>query len=224
MRWLYGNLGYKLLAVGVAFLLWGVSHTSSDIERGFDVPVVVRGISDDLVIINQSTDEVNVRIMGSRAALRNLSAAELEYPVEVTGAKPGTLEVDVDLGVLDLPRGARPVSRSPSQIELKLAQRGSKTIRIRLDLAGEPSEGFKLGEIEVDPPRVRVTGAQSEVLRLNEVLTETIDITGVSSDVVREVRVSLTGRNVWLEDPQPVTARIRIEPVDGPEPAAESQG
>jgi len=215
VRWLYANLGYKLVAVAVAFLLWGVAHSSSSIERGFDVPMVLRGLPDDLVIVDQSTSEVNVRIQGSRAALRNLSAADLEYPVEVSGAKPGVLKLEVDPMPLDLPRGARLVSRSPSTVELTLARRGSKTVRVRADVAGEPAPNYRIAGIDLDPPRVKVVGAQSEVLRLNEVLTETIDVTGANADVVREVAVALGGRNLWLEEPQPVTARVRIEPADG---------
>jgi len=215
MRWLYANFGYKLVAVGVSFLLWGVAHSSSSIERGFDVPMVLRGLPDDLVIIEQSTGEVNVRIQGSRAALRNLSAADLEYPIEVSGAKPGVLKVEVDPTPLELPRGARVVSRSPSIVELTLARRGSKTVRVRADLAGEPAENYRVTGVELDPPRVKVVGAQSEVLRLNEVLTETIDVTGASEDVVKEVAVALGGRNLWLEETKPVTARVRIEPVEG---------
>ena len=215
MRWLYSNLGYKLVAVAMAFLLWGVAHSSSSIERGFDVPMVLRGLPDDLVIVGQSTNEVNVRIQGSRAALRNLSAGDLEYPVEVSGAKPGILKVEVDPMPLEVPRGARVVSRSPSIIELTLARRGSKTVRVRADLAGEPAPNFRVAGVDLDPPRVKVVGAQPEVLRLNEVLTETIDVTGASSDVVKEVSVALGGRNLWLEETKPVTARVRIEPVDG---------
>jgi YbbR domain-containing protein len=215
MRWLYANLGYKLVAVGVAFLLWGVAHSSSSIERGFDVPMVLRGLPDDLVIVEQSTGEVNVRIQGSRAALRNLSPADLEYPIEVSGAKPGVLKVEVDPMPLELPRGARVVSRSPSIVELTLARRGSKTVRVRADLSGEPAPNFRVAAVELDPPRVKVVGAQSEVLRLNEVLTETIDVTGASADVVKEVAVALGGRNLWLEETRPVTARVRIEPVEG---------
>jgi YbbR domain-containing protein len=215
VRWLYANLGYKLVAVGVSFLLWGVAHSSSSIERGFDVPMILRGLPDDLVIVEQSAGEVNVRIQGSRAALRNLSPADLEYPVEVSGAKPGVLKVEVDPMPLELPRGARVVSRSPSIVELTLARRGSKTVRVRADLAGEPAENFRVAGVELDPPRVKVVGAQSEVLRLNEVLTETIDVTGASEDVVKEVAVALGGRNLWLEETKPVTARVRIEPVEG---------
>lgn len=220
MRWLYSNLGYKLIAVAVAFLLWGVAHTSSSVQRGFDVPMVLRGIPDDLVIVDQSADEVNVRIQGTRAALRNISPADLEYPIEVSGAKPGVLTVEVDPTPIELPRGAEIVSRSPSRVELTLARRGSKAVRVRADVTGEPAPEFRVGEIEVTPPRVRITGAQPEVLRLSEVLTETVDVTGATEDVVKDVTIALGGSHVWLEEVEPVQVRVRIEPVPPPaEPA-----
>ena len=219
MRWLYTNLGYKLIAVGVAFLLWGVAHSSSSVERGFDVPMVLRGIPDDLVIVDQSSDEVNVRIQGTRAALRNVASVDLEYPVEVSGAKPGVLTVEVDPTPLELPRGARIVSRSPSRVDLTLARRGGKAVRVRADVAGEPAPGLVVGEVSVEPPRVRITGAQPEVLRLSEVLTETIDVTGATADVEKDVPIALTGSHVWLEEQQPVRVRVRIEPAPPEKPA-----
>jgi hypothetical protein len=217
VRWLYANLGYKMIAVAVAFLLWGVAHTSSSVQRGFDVPMVLRGIPDDLVIVDQSADEVNVRIQGTRAALRNISPADLEYPIEVSGAKPGVLTVEVDPTPIDLPRGAEIVSRSPSRVDLTLARRGSKAVRVRPDVTGEPAAGLQVGEIEVTPPRVRITGAQPEVLRLNEVLTETIDVTGATEDVVKDVAIALGGSHVWLEEVEPVQVHVRIAPAPAPE-------
>jgi YbbR domain-containing protein len=230
MRWLYANLGYKLIAVAVAFLLWGVAHTSSSVQRGFDVPMVLRGIPDDLVIVDQSSDEVNVRIQGTRAALRNISPADLEYPIEVSGAKPGVLTVEVDPTPIELPRGAEIVSRSPSRVDLTLARRGSKPVRVRADVTGEPAPELRVADVEVEPARVRITGAQPEVLRLNEVMTETIDISGVTADVEKDVSIALTGSHVWLEQAQPVRVRIRLEPAaaDGDggraKPPAAAQG
>lgn len=220
MRWLYANLGYKLIAVAVAFLLWGVAHSSSSIQRGFDVPMVLRGIPDDLVIVDQSSDEVNVRIQGTRAALRNLSPADLEYPIEVSGAKPGVLSVEIDPMPIELPRGAEIVSRSPSRVDLTLARRGAKAVPVRPDLTGDPAPEMRVASVGVEPPRVRVTGALPEVLRLNEVLTETIDITGATASVEKDVSIALSGSHVWLEQTQPVRVRVVIEPVEPTNPTA----
>lgn len=224
MRWLYANLGYKVIAIAVAFLLWGVAHSSSSVERGFDVPMVLRGIPDELVIVDQSSDQVNIRIQGSRAAIRNISSGDLEYPVEVSGAKPGVLTVEVDPTPIELPRGARIVSRSPARVDLTLARRGSKFVRVRPDITGDPAPQMQIAKVAVDPPRVRITGAQSEVLRLNEVLTETIDVSGAIADMERDVAIALTGRHVWLEQAQPtVRVRVVLEPMPRPEPKPGAQ-
>lgn len=226
MRWLYSNMGYKAVALAIAALLWGVSHSSSRVERGFDVPLVIQGMPEELVITNQSTAEVNVRVTGTRAALRNLSPADLEFAVNVSGAKPGVLEVALDMSMVEVPRGVDIVSRSPSRLDVDFAKRGTKVVKVREDVAGEPAEGFAVAGVEVEPDRIRISGAEAEVHRLNEVLTETVDIEGAAEDVVREVRVALRGRNVWLDDDDatPVTVTVRVESTEPPEGEGDVEG
>jgi hypothetical protein len=74
-------------------------------------------------------------------------------------------------------------------------------------------------EVEIDPPRVWLEGARSKVLRLSEVMTETIDVAGLSEPLEREVRLSLDVEHTWVEEEKPVTLRIRVDPI--PDPAAE---
>ena len=54
------------------------------------------------------------------------------------------------------------------------------------------------GEVVVEPPRVRISGARSEVLRVSEVLTETIDLTGANAPLERKVRALPGVLHVWL--------------------------
>lgn len=223
MRWLYANPGYKLFARVIAALLWGVSHSSSQVERGFDVPLVITSMPEELVVTDQSTAEVNVRVTGTRAALRNLSPADLEFAVDASGAKPGVLEVSLDMSMVEVPRGVDIVSRSPSRLEVTFAKRASKVVKVREDVSGEPAEGFRIGAVKLEPERVRISGAEAEVHRLSEVLTETVDITGAEADVVREVRVALRGRNVWLDDATPLTLTVEVEALEPPEEEADAE-
>jgi YbbR domain-containing protein len=221
MRWLYSNLGYKVLALVLAVMLWGIAYSSPPIEVGIDVPVVIEGIPDDLVVTSQSASEVNVRISGTRASLRNLSPGDLVYPLALSGAKSGEMTVEVEAANLDLPRGARPVSRSPSRIELTLSPRGTRSVEVKPDIEGEPAAGHRIVGVAVEPPRIRITGARSEVLRLTTVATETIDVSEATGDVEREVRISLLGGNVWVETPARIRVWVRIEAESPSEPAAE---
>jgi len=213
-----GNFRYLLMAMLIATVLWGIAHGEKRTERNMDIPVAFYGLSNDLVIPAQSTSDINSRVQGSGAALRNASPTTMEYPVSLEGAKPGLGIYDVEASFIDAPQGVKVVSRSPARIELQFAPRGRKIVKIRPDVAGEPAEGFLVGEIVTEPERVWLTGARGDVLRLTEVMTETLDITGASKPVEKEVRLALRGDNIWMEESVPVVVKIDIQAVPLPEP------
>jgi YbbR domain-containing protein len=207
------QIRYFLLAVAISAALWGMSHGSSRIDRGFDIPVAFVGMPEELVITRKSTEEINIRVLGQRAALRDIAAKDLEYEVNLEGAKPGKAVYLVDETTLVLPQGAQILSRSPATIELEFERRGRKSVRITADIVGEPAAGFVFTEVEIDPPRVWLEGVRSKVLRLTEVLTETIEVAGLSESLEREVRLSLGMEHVWVEEDKPVTLRIQVDPI-----------
>jgi len=209
--------GVLILALAIACFLWGIASGSSSIERSFDIPVELHKLSDGLVVTDQSVDGINVRVMGSRAALRNVSPEKFKYVVDVSGGKPGVAVYDVDVSRIELPRGARFVSHSPSRVQVRFEKRGRKEVAVRADLQGEPATGFHLAAVLLQPSKVWLAGARSQVIRLDEVATEAIDVTGMSADEEREVRVSIGGGTVWMEQNEPVKVQLRIEPDVVPE-------
>jgi len=213
------QIRYGLLALVISGVLWGMSHGSSKIERGFDIPVAFVGMPEELVITRKSTQVINIRVLGPRAALRDISAKDLEYAVTLEGAKPGKAVYLVDETTLVMPQGARILSRSPATIELEFERKSRKSVRVTADLEGEPAAGFVFTEVEIDPPRVWLEGARSKVLRLSEVMTETIEVGGLSESLEREVRLSLGVEHTWVDEDKPVKLRIRVDPI--PDPAIE---
>ncbi len=220
---IFSNFGYKLLSVAIAFLVWFVAQGQSDIEGGFDIPVVLNGVPEDLVVTDVSADAVHVRVAGSRSALRAVDDDALEYSVQVRGAKRGEAMFEVDSTSLEdkLPRGARIVGRSPSTIELSFEQRARREIPVRPDVTGQPAEGFEITGVQTQPDAVEVGGARPEVLRLYEVVTEAVDVTGARQSIEREVRVSPGAGHVWVEGPNKVVVRIVVEPIEQPAAAPE---
>lgn len=215
-----GNFRYAVLAIVIAMVLWGLARGGSTVEREYELPLVFDALPDDLVITDQTVTKINIRVRGSRATFRNLSAAELEYVESVGGAKPGRARYEVDDDRLDLPRGLRVVGRSPSQIDVRFERRGRKNVRIRADVQGEPPEGYKLNGVEIEPARIWLTGARSRVLRLSEVVTETIDVSQLEAPEEREVKLSIGADHVWVENDEAVTGKIDIEPLEPPEGVA----
>jgi YbbR domain-containing protein len=206
------QLGTLLLAWAIAMVLWGMAHGTSSIERGVDIPIIFDGISEELVLVDQSARAVNIRVLGSRAALRDVGPSKIEYHVDVSGAQRGEAVYEIDPGRIEeqLPTGARIVSRSPASIEVKFARRGRKSVRVRADLVGEPAEGYNVAWVEVDPAYVWLIGDRREVVSMREAITETLEIRGLREPIEREVRLALPD-HVWMEESRPVSVRVQVE-------------
>ncbi len=200
-----------LLALAISIFVWGVAQGSTDIRSSFDIPVEIHGVEESLVVTDQSADEVNVGVMGSRAALNNLDSSRLTYEIDVSKVKPGVAEFEVELASIELPRRARFVSHSPSRIQIRLERRSRKEVSVVADIEGEPAEGFALAEVRVVPDRVWLAGAKSHVMRVAEVQTEPIDVSNLSESQERQARLILGGGTVWAEEDKPVTVLIVVE-------------
>jgi YbbR domain-containing protein len=209
-----------VLALAISVFIWGVAQGTSSVQQSFDVEVELVGVEESLVVTEQSADSINVRLRGSRAALRNLSVEQLKYRVDARGGKPGVAVYEVDVDSIPHPTGTSFVGYAPTQLEVRFEKRGQKTVPVRAETQGTPAPGFHLAGVVVVPDRIGLEGARREVLKMKEVLTEKIDISGLTGDAEREVRLVLGGGLVWPEVDKPVRVLIRIEPDPGVDAAA----
>jgi YbbR domain-containing protein len=211
------DLRLAFVALLAAVLLWGFTQSTATQERGFDIPVVPTRVPEDLILTARSSDAVDIRVRGSRGALRRVPL-DLEYEVDLADAKPGSVSREVDLTELDVGRGAQIVSRSPTQLEFTLDRKVSRRVPVKAEIVGTPAEGFVMGAVRANPRRLLVTGAESELLRLGELLTETIDVTGAAETIERPAKIVALGPHAWLEPNQELSVRVEIVPVPQPEP------
>jgi len=209
-----------VLALAISVFIWGVAQGTSSVQQSFDVEVELVGVEESLVVTEQSADSINVRLRGSRAALRNLSVEQLKYRVDARGGKPGVAVYEVDVESIPHPTGTSFVGYAPTQLEVRFEKRGQKTVPVRAETQGTPAPGFHLAGVVVVPDKIGLEGARRQVLKMKEVLTEKIDISGLTGDAEREARLVLGGGLVWPEDDKPIRVLIRIEPDPGVEAAA----
>jgi YbbR domain-containing protein len=202
---------FAALALFSAVLLWGFSQRTATQERGFDIPVIAARVPEDLIVTARSSDAVDIRVRGSRSVLRRVPS-DLEYEVDLAAAKAGVTNLEVDLTALDVGRGAQIVSRSPTQLEFTLERKISRRMRVKANVIGKPADGFEVGETSITPRRLQVTGAESELLRLGEVLTETIDVTGLAQPFERAVGAVALGSHAWLDPAEEIRVRVEIVP------------
>jgi hypothetical protein len=218
---IFHNGLYKLAALLVACVLWAATQGFRSVEESLDIPVALEDVPEAVVVVEQSPREINLRVVGSRAALRRAERQLARYPISLEGVKPGEARFAVETSHLPTPRGARIAARSPSTIVLRIEERIRKRVKIHVDVVGEPAPGHELVSVSLSPAEVELEGARSVLRRVREATTDRVDVTGLEEPEEREVRLLLGAPNIWrADDAEPIRVRIEVRPSEPEEPGA----
>lgn len=88
----------------------------------------------------------------------------------------------------------------------------SKSLTVKVPLAGEPAEGYKVERIVVEPELLTVFGEIAALNNVDFLTAEPVDVSGASQDVIRKVKVLVPEDLTMVEDPT-VTVLVKIEKV-----------
>ena len=113
------------------------------------MPFSSKRVPEDFVVTGQDYDRVNIRVRGSRAGLASLTATDLVYVADLSGAESGSNAHEVDVTTIerDLPRGADVVSRAPLVISFDLEEKQTRSVAIELDRLGDLLQALGRGQL-----------------------------------------------------------------------------
>ncbi len=146
-----------------------------------DTGSVPEGLEIGTPTLNSRTVDVRgpasiVRRVSRAVAFVNISASGIDFnePVELVA-------VDVEGQPIDSGRLEIEPSSVSVQIDVE-ATETNKTVPVRPDISGTPAPGFALESLAVDPAVVTLRGLPEDLADIDEVLTEPLNIDGVSGD------------------------------------------
>jgi YbbR domain-containing protein len=89
-----------------------------------------------------------------------------------------------------------------------------KKAAVNVRLSGKPHEDYAVRSVTTDPAEVMVQGAQDRLASVSAADTETVDITGISSDQTIAVPLRPLGvRGVSVADVKSVNLLVQLEPI-----------
>ncbi len=215
------RLGTMALALILAIIVWVVAQQQENpLETTIisDVPVQARNLPSDLVPIEGSSyPPVEVRVRAPRSILDTLTRNALNAFIDLSTAKPGRQEIQVQIDaeapnvdILDI---------SPSAVVVRLEERMTKHVPVIANVLDSPPFGYIADTAVITPTTVRVSGPESLVstVRRAEISVRLLD---ARSDVQVTDFVSLrdssgaiiTGLSV---EPRTVTVTIPIRQQQG---------
>lgn len=208
----WGNWGLRLLALGIAIGIWfnaSVEDRLVSSEKVVEADVIYNKPR-DFIILNQLRS-VNVRLLGSRRAIRQLNPYQVDVQVELNRQQEGVVTLSLDSNNVLAPEGLEVVSIEPSSIQVTLEREITERVPVVTELVGKPAGEAKAGEPEIFPNQVLVTGPRSMVNLLESLTTDPISLEGHSATFEIQVPVPSPNPLIQIAQPSQVTVRIPIQ-------------
>jgi YbbR domain-containing protein len=202
----------KFISLAFAVVLWFFVMGESRMEVTHVVPLEYEGLTEGLMIANEVPTSVLIRISGPRALQGNLSPADISLTVDLRDLSAGVTSFRRLEESLNLPQGLKITRISPSFVDVKLERVGTRNVPVRVVLTGEPAPGFVVKSTKAIPDKVAVSGAESELKGVSEVVTEGIDMTHVQESFSQTVAISYIGNYTDLKDTKTVEVQVVLRP------------
>lgn len=202
----------RLLALGIAIGIW--FNASVEDRLVTSEKVVEANISYNrrpgYMIIN-SAQRVNVRLIGSKKAIRQLSSYMVDVSVELSRRGTGAAMITLGPENVLAPEGLEVVAIEPATIAVDLEREVTERLPVVAKLVGKPAPGTKIEEPEVFPSQVMVIGPEPLLARIDSLATRPINIEGLSSTLEEEdVAVVTPDPLIQIVQPSKVSVRVPV--------------
>lgn len=237
------NLGYKLLSVALAALLWLVVINSQDpVETCtfYDIPVTIINeaalAAKDKIPEIVEGDTISVVVEARRSICDKLTkndivaVADFEK-ISVTDAVP------IDVSVKNYEQDVEIVRGLNQVMKLRLEDSITKDFRIKISTTGQAKDGYVIGDMVASPNMISITGSGTQIGKIKEVVLM-VDVDGISKDsqttgvpviydmngdVINSGKVAMNVKDVAVTIPvlKTKTVRILVTAVGEPAPGYE---
>lgn len=209
------NRGLKIISLLLAFFLWySINVSERDAERVLELPVVVRKLPPDLIVVSGPDRAINATLRGPRTILDGVDEQRGRVALDLLAATPGEMRIELTPDMIrpELPRRLKLVRLEPQRLKVQVERLLRRRVPVRAELAGAPALGYMTAESSVRPAEVEVAGPKSKVEDLKEVRTEPIDMQGMEHGFQRNTLLAWAGDLVSFT-PDHVLVSVSVEEV-----------
>lgn len=206
------NLGWKLLALGIAVVLWAAFVSSPVLVTFVSAPLQYQNMPQDLEMSADAPERVYLEVRGPSARLRSFEPSRTAVVLNLSGVqRAGEYTITVEQNHVDLPVGLKLVRAVPGQIRLRFERRLEADVPVRVRFSGPPPDGYRVASEEVRPQVLRIAGPESRVQRLEYVETDPIDLPRASGTVHFHVHTVVPDAQVRFLSPAAVDVTVSLE-------------
>ena len=207
------NLGWKVLSLLIAVVLWIAVAREPEVATSFSAPVDFKNLRDDLDISGSLPDRVRLELRGPSGRLTRDNLSTVAVLLDLSDAQEGERTYSIRGRNLNLPSGVVFYQAVPSQITLRFNQLVFKEEPVQPVYVNTPA-GYRIASQQLGTTRVRVRGSQDRVDAIQQVKTDPMDLKGVAGEQVFHTHLNVGDPQIRVLDaPADITVRVKLEKI-----------
>jgi YbbR domain-containing protein len=189
------NLWLKLASLVIAITLWFFVILSGRADITMDIPISYINLPPKLDVMDYP-DTVSITIEGQERLLKNFKKDEVHAVIDLSEARTGKSFFNITKDNVELPKAFTVTNINPETISLTIEDLLIKSVSVTPKIVGLPKKGFAILEVRVVPETITLEGPKSLILKIRNVKTEPIDISGINSNLSYRANLNLSNSNI----------------------------
>jgi diadenylate cyclase len=210
-RYVFHNLGLKLISLGLAVGLWLAVARDPMAEVAVNVPIEFHNMPDNLEISAENIPTAQIRLRGPERLVHQLRSSDVYVEIELGNLKPGERTFDLTDHQIHRPSGLEVVQVVPSQVHFAFDDRLVRRIPVQPRVVGSFAAGYQIGQVVADPAFVTISGPKKHVEAVETAITDPVDVSGAMNRVSFSRHAYVSDPLVQISDPNPVRVTVIME-------------
>jgi len=213
-RYVLHNFGLKILSLTLATGLWFmIAPDEQSSEVAVRAPIVFQNVPPQLEISTETIPEAQIRVRGPERVIRQLRPNDVQAVLELGEVQPGERTFDLTSQQIRHPRDLAVVQVVPSQVHLAFDTQLTREVEIHPRVTGNFLAGERLARVDVDPPRITITGPRHHVEKVEAATTDPVDASGTTARATFTTNVYVTDPLVQVVQPTSIHVTVIVEKI-----------
>lgn len=205
------NWPIKLASLVLALTMWFYVTSKGKTELSLSVPLQLRNIPQDMVVVGDVPGKIEVRLQGQERLLRDITTGrKVLGALDLGRGREGENVLHISPNNIRRPTGVLVTHIAPSEITVKLERLVRKSLRLQTVVQGRPAPGHRFVSATAKPALLTLEGPSSVVRTFSRLRTLPIDISGLTARTVVAPLIDYQGRPVKILE-QNISVTIVIE-------------
>ena len=176
---IFKNFGYKLFALFLAVVIWSLIQGEQILEDNREVVVSI-DVPKGFMIRGDVRRVILATIKGPRVLMTERTA--MEARVKVPPLKGSKYRVRIDKEDIKDWDNRLQITIHDPYLTLYVDEEGSRMVPIRWEHQGTTADGYFIKKKLLKPAAVKLTGLKGDLLKVREIATEPVDISGLQDN------------------------------------------